>query len=277
MTDVLVDTALGAMRLAILFTVALFLPVIIQLSLLFVAGWSFQGLVERVLPILASLFYLVGVPIHEFSHAIGALVTLCGVAAIKILFDGGANPFVEPRRWNVFGKVIASLAPLLGGALVLWLTAIYVIPNFEVPVIPPPQLDLEGASSWATVIKESIDYVGRFLGAAYQSLSYLEWANWRTWVGLYIAFSVGIAIAPSKQDFRVLVAALPLVILFVLALFVALYLSDDVERTFRTLQEFLLVPMLKFLTVVTYAFVLTSLGIFVFLPLRLLQWWRTGV
>lgn len=273
MTEALVDTALGAMRLAILFTIALFLPVFIQLGLLFIAGWAFHGLVARVSFALASLFYLVGVPIHEFSHAIGFFFTLCGVAAIKPLIDELGFAFAAPKRNNPLGSIVASLAPLLGGALVLWLTAIYIIPGFEVPTIPPPQLDLESAASLGTIIRESIDYVGRFLEAAYQNLPHLEWDNWRTWIGLYIAFSVGIGIAPSSQDLKIFVAALPLAILFVLALFVVLYLSGDVESTFQTLQQVLLLPTLKFLTVVTYAFVLTSLGILVFLPLYLLKRW----
>jgi len=162
------------------------------------------------------------------------------------------------------------------GVLVLWLTAAYIIPGFEAPTIPPPQLDLESAASFGTVLRETMDYLAQFLQTAYQKLPGLQWDSWRTYVGLYIAFSAGIGIAPSSADLRILIGALPVAILLILGLFALLYLSGDVEATFVTLQQALWPALLKFSTAVTTAFVLASLGVLIFLPLRLLQKAREG-
>ena len=137
--------------------------------------------------------------------------------------------------------------------LVLWLTAVYIIPGFEAPTVSPPQLDLESAASLGTVLQETMDYLAQFLQTAYQKLPGLQWDNWRTYVGLYIAFSVGIGIAPSDADLKIMLGALPLAALLVLGLFTLLYLSGDVEATFVTLQQVLWPPLLKFSTAITYA------------------------
>jgi hypothetical protein len=62
-----------------------------------------------------------------------------------------------------------------------------------------------------------------------------------------------------------------LAVLLIFALFIWLQVSGDAQATFATLQEALWPPLLKFATAVTTAFVLASLGILIFLPLRLLQ------
>jgi hypothetical protein len=271
----LLDTTLSALRLAIGFVTALFLPVMLQLLLLFVAGWAFRGLAYRVSTI-ATLLDVIGVPIHELSHALGFLLTFCGVASIKLLIDELGYAFVVPKRSNILGRIVASLAPLFGGVLVLWLAATYVIPGFEAPTVSPRQLDLNSVASLGTVLGESMAYLERFLRTAYLNLSGLQWGSWRTYVGLYIAFSVGIGIAPSTDDLKILRAALPLAALLILGLFALLYLSGDAETVFVTLQQSLWPSLLRFSTAVTYAFVLTSLGMLIFLPLRLLQKVREG-
>jgi hypothetical protein len=271
--DVL-DTGLGALRLSILFFVALLLPLILQLLLLYSVGWAFDRLVSLVSSSIASLFGLIGTPVHEFSHAIANLITLCGVAAITPLIDNTGTASVYPRRSHFLQRILAGLAPLIGGTLVLWLTATYVIPGLEVPIIPPPQLDLESAGSLGTVLRESMAYLGDFLEAVYSSLPGLAWDNWRTYVGLYIALSVGAGIAPSSQDLRNVARGLPLTLLFVLGLFAWLYVSGDAESRFLALQEGLVPRLIQFSTAATYAFLLTMFGTILFLALAILKRWR---
>jgi hypothetical protein len=266
----LADTALEVLRLAGLYSVALFLPVFLQLLLLYVAGWLLRELVSGVSSIIGALLEAIGVPLHELLHAAAALLTLCGVSAIKLINDETGPGFVEPRRMNVFGRIGASLAPLIGGMLVLWLTATFIIPGFEMPTIEPPRLDLESAASLGTVLRMSVDYLGRFVQAAFENLPELQWDNWRTYVGLYIALSVGIGIAPSGQDFKVMLGALPVATFLAVGLFALLFFSGDIEAQFQSFQQGLWPYIFKFSTAVTYAFVLTAVGIVVFLPLRLI-------
>ena len=269
MSPELADTALEVLRLAGLYSVALFLPVFLQLLLLYVAGWLLRELVSGVSSIIGGLLAAIGVPLHELLHAAAVIVTLGKVTAVKLITDETGPAFVDSERENALGTIIASLAPLIGGMLVLWLTAIYIIPGFEVPTIEPPQLDLETASSFGGVIRMSVDYLGRFVQSAFENLPGLEWDNWRTYVGLYIALSVGIGITPSGQDFKVMLGALPVATFLAVGLFALLFFSGDIEAQFESFQQGLWPYIFKFSTAVTYAFVLTSVGIVIFLPLRL--------
>lgn len=270
------QAALGILHLSLLLTVALFLPLILQLLLLFTAGWIFGRMVSKVSQPLTRLLVLIGTPVHEFSHALALLITLCRVVEIKPLPDKEPG-HVAVTQCNPVGNLASSVAPLFGGALVLWLTASYVIPGFTIPTIVPPQMDLESAASLGTVLRESAAYLGRFLQTAYSSLPDLQWDNWRTYVGLYIALSVGIEIAPSPSDVVNFAKGLPLILAMMLLLAAWLYLAGDAQSGFLTLQEGLVPHLLNFLTAVTYAFVLVSLGVFVFLPLRLWQKLREQV
>ena len=267
----LLDTAAGALRLALLFFTALFLPVVLQLSLLFLAGWALFRLADRVSSILFTLLELIGGPLHELAHALATLLTLCGVAAVKLHRDKVSTGFVQHKRWNPVGRIVAPLAPLFAGVLVLWLVSAYIIPGFEVPAIPPPQFDLESAASLGTVIREILDYLVQFLLAIYQKLPGLQWDNWRTYAGLYIALSVGIGIAPSRTDVGIWLGGLLTAGVVIFGLFVVLYLLGDAQTTFAALHEALWPALIKFSTAITTAFVLASLGVLIFLPLYLLK------
>ena len=269
MSPDLIDTTLDVLRMALLYAVALFFPVMLQLVLLFAAGVLFVRVVRGIASAIITLLVAVGTPLHELSHALACLVTFTGVAAIKLVSDEAKGAHVKPKRANPLGGVAVSLAPLFGSTLVLWLTATYIIPGFETPTIAPPQLDLESAASLGMVLREALDYLGRFVQAAYEGLPGLQWGNWRTYAGLYIAFSVGMGIAPSKDDLMYMLAALPLSILLGVVVFAMFYIMGDAEAQFAAFQQGLWPHLLRFSTAVTYAFVLTSLGILVFLPLRL--------
>jgi len=275
-TPSIIDTVLEASRLALLFFAGLFLPVMLQLLLLFSIGWALRGLMYRVSSNIATLLDLIGTPIHELSHALGSLLTLGGVAAVKLLIDEVSTAFVAPKRPNVISRIVASLAPLFVGTFVLWLTAIYIIPGFEVPTIEPPQLDLASAANLGTVLRESVGYLGRFVQSAYAGLPGLQWDNWRTYAGLYIAFSVGIGIAPSGQDLKIFLTAVPVAAILIVGLFTLLYLDGNLEAQFARWQQTLAPLLLKFSTAITYAFVLTSVGIPILLIVRLFQSVGTG-
>lgn len=267
----LVDIALGTLRLSIVFGVALFLPLMLQLLFLYAASWLLNAVVFLFSSLLYRLLKMIGTPVHELSHAVGCWVTLAGVDAIKLLGDKHGPGFVQPRRPNLLSSVVSSVAPLFGATLILWLTAAHVIPGFEVPTVPPPQLDLESAASLGTVLGESMDYMGRFLETAFRNLPNLQWDNWQTYLGLYIALSVGMGIAPSSQDLKILAVALPLAFLVVLGFFAWLYLSGNAQEYFLALQQGLVPALLTFSTAVTYAFVAASAGVLIFLPLVLLR------
>ncbi len=273
----LLDIALGSLRLASLSVIALLLPILIQLFVLFFVGWLFKTLVGLVWPSIQSYLGLIGVPIHELSHAFGFLITLGGVKAIKLLFGGThRDAFVVPSRSYFLANTVAPLAPLFGGTLVLWLTARHIIPGFEVPVLALPQLGLESAAQPSLVLQESLEYLVHFFQTIYSNLPHLEWKNWRTFMGLYVALSMGFSIAPSVPDLKILLKSLPLFLILVWGIFVLIYLWGNAEARFVTLQQSAEPLLLQFSAAMTYATVLSGLGVLIFLPLRIWQKLRQG-
>jgi hypothetical protein len=239
--------------------------------LLFLASWTFQALAVRTSLQVASLLALIGVPIHEFSHAIGSLITLEGVDAVKPLIDELGFAFVVPKRPNLLGKIVSTIAPLFGGIVVLWLTAAYIIPGFELPAVTLPQLNSQDAPSLGTVLKESMNYMWSFLTSIFANLLVLQWKNWRTWIGLYIALSVGVSLAPSSTDLRIFFRALLLALFLSLPLFAWFYFSGNIAESYLTLQESFMPVLLHISTGIAYALLLTSLGVGVF---SLLYIWK---
>jgi hypothetical protein len=236
--------ALEMVLLSSAFAVALFLPLVLELFLVYVAGWAFFKIVRQVSPALVSWLGLIGSPVHELSHALACLLTLSSVRVVKLLGDRVGPGFVIPKRPNFLTRIIAGLAPLLGGTLVLWLTAVYIIPGFQVPTLVPPQLNLEGAVTLAAVVKASVGYVAQLAQTALRSLPYLQWENWRTYLGLLIAFSVALGLAPSPKDLGSLATGLPIAIALGLLLVVLVSLSGNTAAILEALQQTLL-PLLN--------------------------------
>lgn len=271
MSPELLDTLLGALRLALLFITGLLLPILLQVTLLFLAGWALNRLVAGVSRTVILLLGLIGTPVHEFSHALASTLTLCRVDAITPLVDESWSASVSVRRSNVVSNLVTPIAPLIGGTLVLWLTGNYVIPGFQISALTPPQLSLENVTSFGAALRESLAYLGKFLETMYRALPGLAWGEWRTYVGLYIALSVGIAISPSSDDLKIWAKSLPVAILLIIGLLIWFYALGDVEGQFLALQERLVPHLVRFSTAVTYAFVLSSAGVLILLPIGL---WR---
>jgi hypothetical protein len=270
MAQDLVGAALGALRLSILVTVALFLPVFVQFLLLFVAGRFLHRLTSSSWD-MYSFFGLIGTPVHELSHAAASLITLGGVRAVKLLSDQKNAGFVATRRSNPVQQVLTGMAPLLGCTLVLWLTATYVIPGFGSTPVSMPRLSLGSLTSAGKVLEQAVAYLGHFLESAFAALPDLQWGNWRTYVGLYIAFSTGAGLALSSADLKNLFQGL--LWLFVMSWVVALllYVLGDVEAKFVAVQDWLLPHLLSLSRATSYAFLLTALGVVALLPLGLLS------
>ena len=87
---------------------------------------------------------------------------------------------------------------------------------------------------------------------------------------------MALGLAPSPKDLGALAAGLPLASVLGLVLLVLVYLSGNMAAAFTTLQGTLFPQLLGFSTATTYAFLLTCLGVLLFLPLSLLQTLRGG-
>jgi hypothetical protein len=76
--------------------------------------------------------------------------------------------------------------------------------------------------------------------------------------------SIGISIAPSREDMKLFLRSLPALFALSVLLFTWMYLAGNTGERFLAVQKALLPAVLKLSSVVTYAFLLTTLGAAVF-------------
>jgi len=155
------------------------------------AAFSFSGFN-------VPLFYLLILPgtvVHELSHVLACLMTGVHVRDVR-LFSPQANGVVgwvthdtaDPLR-----RGFIALAPFLGGSV-----AIYALIRF---VLPPTEVD--------PLTSQPVDLALGFKAAAATIVGIVRSSNLhepKTWFGLYLLFSLGYAVAPSRQDLHHLVA-----------------------------------------------------------------------
>jgi hypothetical protein len=270
LTDVL-DLLLGALRLALLTVAALFLPLFVQLLLLFWASRRLDSAMAHISYIISTLLNLVGTPIHEFSHAIGFLITLKGVVAIKPLLEPPFAFAMPARKPGPVAAVVAALAPLFGGIVALWLTARFILPGFDLSAVTPPALDEEMAASLGSALAASLNLILYSLKMVVAQLLALPWDTWRTYVGLYLAVSIGVGLAPSPPDVKVFFATLPVTLILLYGLFVGVYFLGDVTTLFPAVMETALPLLLRLTMAITSALLLTLLGLVLCIPLFFLK------
>lgn len=144
-----------------------------------------------------ALLRLPGNLVHEYSHCLGFL--LCGYRVQRVvccIFDRRGRGSCTPgrawspiaARWLATG--VAALMPLLAGSLILMLAAhlLGILPD-------PPHISRDRllAGVWTQ---------------AWGTVRTLDWHQWRTYLFLYLALSIGAELSPSTTDLRYGVPAL---------------------------------------------------------------------
>jgi hypothetical protein len=146
---------------------------------------------------LVQVVRLPGNLIHEISHALGFV--LCGYRVrrlIPCIFDSaGAGACVPGKPWSPLAVPwlatgLAALAPLLVGSCVLYGVARWM------------HLPLGDQTLSALAPARSV------LQSLYHGLLGLDYRSGRTWLFLYLAFTIGAELAPSGTDVRLGLPAL---------------------------------------------------------------------
>lgn len=106
-----------------------------------------------------------GVIVHEYSHAVGCVLTGARIREIRVFERTGGRVVHEESRLP-FGEGLISMAPIFGAALAAYLLARLLVPGF----------------------------VG---------LADVEFSSWRFLLFTYLAASITAAMAPSGQDLKV--------------------------------------------------------------------------
>ena len=137
--------------------------------------------------------------VHEFSHAIGYLVSGYTVRRLTpCIFDTQGRGSCQPgRRWwplasSWLASGLAAMAPLVVGTLVLRIVA----QMLEVDLYSPSVAE----TTLRTLVVDNI----------WANLCALDYHHWQTYLFLYLAFSIGSELSPSEVDLR---RGLPMVLL----------------------------------------------------------------
>ncbi len=129
--------------------------------------------------------------VHELSHALGYL--LCGYTVrrmVPCIFDTAGRGSCQPgRRWSPLAlpwlaSGLAATAPLVVGTLVLRGVAQALDIHLHTPTV--------AHSTMGTLLIDNL----------WANLTALDYHHWRTYLFLYLAFSIGSELSPSQLDVR---------------------------------------------------------------------------
>jgi hypothetical protein len=268
---------LTVLRIEALFVLALFLPLLVQLVALYLISRALWGFTRRFFGRgLWLVLALIGVPVHELSHAIAFVLTGAGVQRVVLFAPrglpeyGGATGVVVPRRSpSTLSRLIASVAPFFGCSLAAWLVLRVLLPGLTLsqPAAALTLADLETTGLGQTAIGVLSGYLRGLVGAFTQ----LVWNDWRTFLALYLAASLGMGAAPSTEDFRLFFPAMLGLLALLLPIFAAIQVFGNAETALTTTRAVLGALIIPVGSALNYAalFALTALlALMALAPLR---------
>ncbi|MGF1505405.1 MAG: hypothetical protein GYB64_10705 [Chloroflexi bacterium] len=268
---------LDALQLQILFLVALLLPLIVQMLVLYVISRALWNLAQRRYGrgIWAALA-VVGVSMHELSHAAAFLVTGAGVRRM-VLFKprglpdyGSATGVVVPQREpSVIGRALASIAPFFGCSLAAYLVLRLLLPDIaletQLAELTLTDLQSEGLLPAVGVV------LGAFLNGTLDAIFQLDPFDPRTYLALYLGASLGLGAAPSRDDLKLFFPALLAVLALLFPIFVLVQGAGTSAAAFDLVRSILGRGLLIVNTALVYAvvFSLIALALMAMLALML--------
>ncbi len=268
---------LTVLRIEALFVLALFLPLLVQLVALYLVSRALWGFTRRFFGRgLWLVLALIGVPVHELSHATAFILTGAGVQRVVLFAPrglpeyGGATGVVVPRRSpSTLSRLIASVAPFFGCSLAAWLVLRVLLPGLALshPAAALTLADLEITGLGQTAIGVLSGYLRGLVGAFTQ----LAWNDWRTFLALYLAASLGMGAAPSAEDFRRFFPAMLGLLVLLLPIFAAIQVFGNAETTLATTRavlDGLIIPVGSALNYATLFALTALLALMALAPLR---------
>ena len=177
-----------------------FAPVFVQMFLLSFVGSIVNRTAYR---FFGKFLYLLlmwpGVVVHECSHVIGCILTRTRIHQVKFFLpQQEGNEMVlgyveHDRPKSAIHRMIVSGAPFFGGAAVIFLLVHIFLPStariaFSFVGTPTGLLD---------VCLRTLKEYGRF---ALSTMSVINLSSWKSYVFLYLLFSISAHVAPSRTD-----------------------------------------------------------------------------
>lgn len=152
---------------------------------------------------IVRLLYYFGVVVHELSHAVFCLLTGASIVEISIFSKKPHVSYSKPRV-PLFGELLISLAPIIGGLSLLFLINKYYLENYFLI----PQF-----SGWQSI-----------LIAPFKILFQINFLTWQSWVMILLFLNIGAMIGPSWRDLKNIWPIMTILFFFKYSLFANLCL-----------------------------------------------------
>ena len=204
-----------------------------------IALYLISECLHRSLSSVSKILYIVlmlpGTIVHESSHAIAALLMGARITDFNIIPSGNALGYIEHTEPKIpfIGNVGIAIAPLIGCPAMLLLISIFSGVHFN---SPPAFLDI--LTEIRFLFEETLSFI-----------TGLDYYNWKTYVFLYFALTLGAGAAPSKTD---IFSMLPGLVIIVVAIYSLNYFGINIlylNNAFSLLSAALTVAIIPLLSV----------------------------
>jgi len=181
------------------------------------------------------ILMLPGTIVHELSHALVVLLTGGRITKFSVIPSGdtlGHVEFTAPKI-PLIGNAAISIAPLIGCPAILLLVSRYFGVHFD---FSPGSFDI-------------LSETRILIDGTFSLISGLDYLNWKTYVFLYLALTLGAGAAPSKTD---IISMIPGLIVIVAAISALNYFSVSIlylNNVFTWLSAALSVAIIPLLAV----------------------------
>ncbi len=165
------------------------------------------------------ILMLPGTIAHELSHAVVALLMGSRITKFSVIPSGDTLGYVEytAPKIPLIGNAAISIAPLIGCPAILLLISGYFGAHFD---FPPGSFDIFAQTRL-------------LLDSTFSFITGLDYFNWKTYLFLYLALTLGAGAAPSKTDIK---SMLPGLIFSVVAIYALNYFGVNIIYLYNVLS-----------------------------------------
>ncbi len=182
------------------------------IGLYLISEYLHRSLSSSVSKTLYVTLMLPGTFIHESSHAVVALLMGASIKNFSVIPSGDTLGRVEHTKPKIpiIGDFAISIAPLIGCPAILFLVSYYLGMHFNY-----------SPSSFNILTETKVLFERTF-----SFIIGLNYFNWKTYLFLYFALTLGAGAAPSKTD---ITGMIPSLIIIVIAIFALNYFGINIS------------------------------------------------
>jgi hypothetical protein len=210
----------------------------------------------------------IGVPVHELGHIVFCFLFGHQITEIQLYKPDAADgtlgyvnhSYNQRNIYHKIGNFFIGIGPILLGSALLFFLVRFLVPNHQAlsDIILSQTSDLSTLKGWGGQLSDVFVVSGKLLSGLFSGGNV---ASWQFWVFLYMALCVATHMELSPADLKGAAwGLLSIVIIFVLANIIGVWLKLDMLRYFAPISTFnnLLAGIFTFATLLSALFFVVS-------------------